>query len=365
MTQDEDPFALAVDAPLDRSGNVDILRRGRYYVPWKDGSKKPRGFMRVSNLVSAFSDQFALRQWEQVEILKGLTADPALIDRLLSSGLAAMDKGQAREWVEGFAELAKEASGANEGSAFGVQRHEAVETYHAGLPQSRADAGTRRHLALYEMALKRNHLRALSGMQERRVLVECLEVVGTLDNIMEDLRDSCLRIVDLKTQRKFWSWLEVEAQFAAYAHGDAMWDAERECWVDMPPGIDQEIGYIAWMPRVVPCAEGCEAGPCEHPPGEPRVDILDVDLVSGWKTAKLAFEVVQRRSAAKSTKGRTGRLRTATVADETEKMVARFAAAETSAEGVALVARCKAEGVWNAVTAEAAQKAKDRILFPA
>lgn len=348
---DDDPFATAKDTALPPPP-MDSPRRGRYYLPWKDGSKKPYGFMRVSNLVSAFSDQFALRQWEQVEILKGMIENPALIDRVLASGLTAMDKASAREWVSDFVELAKEASGGNAGAAFGVQRHEAVEAYHAGLPQSRADAGTRQHLALYEMALQRNGLRALSGMQERRILVEELEVVGTLDNVMEDLRDSCLRIVDLKTQRKFWSWLEVEAQFASYAHGDAMWDRERECWVDMPPGIDQEIGYIAWMPR-------------ETEDGEPRVDILDVDLVSGWKTAKLAFEVVQRRSAAKSAKGRSGRHRVAPVADETEKMVARFAAAETSLEARALVAECKAANVWNAVTAEAAAKAKDRILFPA
>jgi hypothetical protein len=110
-----------------------------------------------------------------------------------------------------------------------------------GLGYAHRDAATRRALVLYQEALKRHQLVAVEGMQERIVLVEELEACGRIDNVLEDrnaleldLRvrpeaagpgnQGPLYVADLKTQRRFWTWLEIKAQQACYNHAVAMWD---------------------------------------------------------------------------------------------------------------------------------------------
>jgi hypothetical protein len=342
---DEDPFAL----PDIRTARDQILSRGRYMLPWKDGSHKSRGFMRVSNLVSAYSDQFGLRMWELGEVLQGVASSAELYATLLAARLDQMSREQRKAWVEDFIEHAKEASGGNFGSKHGMQRHAAVEGHHMGLPAAHHDAGTRRHLSLYADALERNNLRALPHMQERRVLVEELEVVGTLDNVLTDPWGAHL-IGDLKTQRRFWTWLEIKAQLACYAHGDAMWNAETGAWEDMPP-VSQDVAMVLWMPRV-------DAGE------EPHVDVWEVDIRAGWETAKRAYEVVKDRALAKSVAPGAW-LRAAPPASDFERFTARFAACDSLADGRRLVAEAQEAGVWDKAMAKVAQEARDRIAVKA
>lgn len=370
MTTEIDPFDFEV--PENR---VQVLRRGRYYLPHRDGSKKSRGWMRVSNLVSAYSDQFGLRMWELGEVIQGMCMDPALYQKARDAQLDRMERNERKEWVEAFIEAAKEVSGGNAGSKHGNMRHAAVETQHAGLPTGHLDQNTRRALSLYQSALERHGLVALPGMQERIVLVEALEVCGRLDNIVGEVcqatyhavREPCPEcfnngwtnpaVGDLKTQKRFWTWLEIGAQFACYAHGDAMWDPAAERWVDMPP-VSREVGFTLWMPRERPDAAGNWVPAHE-------VDVYEVDLVKGWATAQRAYEVVQDRAAAKSVKGGRAWRRNAPYATLTEQYAARFAAVDTLEDGRRLVAQARAEGVWGPVLADCAQQAYARIVVPA
>lgn len=341
----DDPWAedeFATPGPAQENP----LRRGRYYLPRRDGTKKPRGWMRTTNLVSAYSDQYALRIWEHLEVLRALVRKPDLLDLFTVEVLDAFKAapfGDRQEFVEDWLAQAKAVSGGDAGSKFGTQRHDAVETHHTGLiPPSRHDAGTRRHLALYVSALERNGLVALPGMQERIVLVEALEVCGRLDNVLQGAEG--LYIGDLKTQRKFHTWLEVSAQFAVYANADAMWDTAAGQWVDMPP-VSRDVALALWMPR-------------ETEDGEPRVDVWEVDIRKGWKTAQRAFEVVQDRKDGKT----RARLRPAPEATETERWAARFAAVDSIAEGSRLVQEAREAGVWSEALAESAKLAAQRVL---
>jgi len=362
---DLDPFDEDFDVPAPYAGDEAIIRGGRYRLPRRDGSHKTYGWQRVSNLVSAYSDQYALRNWEIGEVLAGVCASDDVLAELIKAAPQDMDKATRRMWVERFIEVAKEASGGSRAAKHGTMRHAAVEEHHAGLPPLHRDAGTRRALSLYTAALERHGLIALEGMQERRVLVESLEACGTLDNILENQRalmldlelrpeaagpnvQGPLMIGDLKTQRRFWTWLEIGAQLACYAHGDAMWDVQTGTWVSMPQ-VAQDIALVLWMPRV-------EANE------EPHVDIYEVDIVKGWQTAQRAFEVVRDRSDAKSVKGRRAWLRPAPPPTETEKWAARFAAIDTHEDGKKLVAEAREAGVWDETLAQSAQAAKDRLL---
>jgi hypothetical protein len=353
---DDDPF----DTP-----EVQVLRRGRYMLPRLDGTKQPRGWMRVSNLVSAYSDQYALRVWEHLEVLQAIVNRPDLLEAYTAEGLKALKLqpfGERQHAVEAWLAKTKAVSGGDEGSNFGTQRHAAVEQHHEGLPAARHDAGTRRHLALYASALERNGLVALPQMQERIIHVPVLEACGRIDNILAQpcnhnpLEDcgECFNegwtnpvIGDLKTARRFWTWLEIGAQFACYANAEAMWDAQAGRWVDMPH-VSKDIALVLWMPRVTE-------------DGEPRVDIYEVDIRKGWKTAQRAYEVVKDRAEAKSVRGGRAWLRAAPPADDTERWAARFAAVDSHAEGKRLVAAAVEAGVWGPALAQSAKLAAQRL----
>lgn len=356
---DDDPFALPAESRV--AARQDVLQRGRYMLPQRDGSKKSRGFQRVSNLVSAISDQFGLRMWEIEQTLRGVAASHRLYQELMDVRDAwdRMDKQDRKRAVETFMEKAKTAAEADLGSRFGNHRHAVVEGHHAGLPLGIQNTLTRRHLSLYASSLIRNHLRALPDMQERRILVERLEVVGTLDNVVEDLDTGLLHIADLKTQRKFWTWLEISAQLACYAHGDAMWDNTLGKWVDMPK-VDLKTAMVLWMPRVPPCVYGC-TGDCEHPPGEPIVDVYEVDVEKGWATAELCYQVVKDRAQAKNATAPRGRLRVATQMTDTERYAALFAGCDSIQEGQALVKEAKEKGLWGLVLGDSATQAYQRL----
>ena len=356
-----DPFATAEEAmPPARKQRQEIITGGRYRLPNRDGSHKKGGWQRVSNRVSAFADQFGLRLWEIEQVVLAVKVDPRLTAEIDIPFLAALSKEDRREWIAFFLEKCKAVTKANEGSIFGNVRHSQVEAHHEDLPIPMDDAYARRHLHLYRSALVRNALRAVPGMQERRVLIERMEIIGTLDNILEDLVDNCFRIGDLKTQKRFWTWLLVAAQLAAYANGDAMWESANDPenpragrWVDMPK-VDRDIGLILWMPREPVNAE-------EAVGWEPHVDVYEVDLKAGLRTLELCALVVEDRQKAKQAHNPRAWLRKAPVATETEKYAARFAAVSTVAEGRALVAEAKAKGVWSPILADEAKAAKERI----
>jgi hypothetical protein len=353
-----DPFATSDDllgAELAASRSR-IITAGRYRLPNLDGSPKKGGWQRVTNLVSAFSDQFGLRMWEIEQILIAYTINPEETGTRIASLMRlvqTMTKANKRGEIESFLSWCKDIAGGNEGANFGNNRHELVEADHLAIPTAAPDGFARQHLYLYRAALVRNELNAVPAMQERRVLVEELEAVGTLDNVLEDLRLHGLHIADLKTQKRFWTWLEIAAQLACYANAVAYWEPadpknpRAGKWVPMP-AVSKTVGMVLWMPK-------------EHPSGTPAVDVYEVDIEAGWKTAKLAREVVLDRAGGKRAKEPRAWLRKAAPVTLTEQYAARFAAVESRTEGSALVAEAKARGVWDAILAGEAQTAMKRL----
>jgi hypothetical protein len=286
MPDMDDPFAGITEART--KAREEIITGGRYRLPNRDGTHKKGGWQRVTNLVAAFSDQFGLRMWEIEQVIKAVAWDHGILDELMVMVpyLETLEKQAKRDRIEAFLERCKNVAGGAKGSKFGTLRHAQVEAMHEDrLPAGATDAHARKQLHLYRAALTRHRLRAVEGMQERRILIEQLGAIGTCDNVLEDLSVGLLGIGDLKSQRRFWTWLEVSAQFASYAHGDAMWEPSEKGgrsgrWVDMPK-VRLDIAYILHMPRETLDAEG------SFVPGD-RVDIYEVDIVRGWQIALLA-----------------------------------------------------------------------------
>lgn len=362
MTEElDDPFASVATVTRTKERKK-IISGGRYRLPRLDGSHKPYGWQRVTNLVSAFADQFGLRMWEFEQMMIAIHVDQTRVIADLRSTIEEvqfLDKQSKRAGIEAFVERCKAISKGDLGARFGNHRHALVEADHLALPQGATDAYARQHLSLYRSALVRHKLTAVEGMQERRVLVEELEAIGTLDNILRDAEE-LLFVGDLKTQKRFWTWLEIAAQEACYAHAVAMWESANDPtnpvagrWVDMPK-VSQDIGLVLWMPREA-------VNPEEEPDWEPHVDVYEVDIKAGWETAKLARQIVVDRAGGKRKTQPRAWLRQAPPATLIEQYAARFAAVDSIEEGSALVAECMKKKVWCDILADEARRAKERV----
>lgn len=354
----DDPFATAEDVKPERGSRW--LSGGRYRYPNRDGSAHKGGWTRVTNLVGAIADSYALREWELRNFAAGTVLDPTIYPDLVrlvhevGGDAAGLKPHQDR--VDDLLGRAKAAAGGNEGSDWGTREHKMVEAYHLDLTEPR-DLDARKRLRLYVTALAEAQLKPVPGMQERKVMIEWANACGTLDNVLECIRSGWLHIGDLKTQRKFWTWLEVEAQLAGYANATAMWDDARECWTDMPAGLNKEQAAVLWVPNPTrPEDDGTMP--------EVRAEVRQVDIERGWDTFRLAHKVYTRRSEAKSARQVVSGIRgwnPVPALHSVERYARRFATVETQAEGSALVMEAWSNGAWCNVLSDAASRAAERL----
>lgn len=347
MTIDVDaPFATPEDTRQIKRDS--IISGGRYRLPNRDGTHHKGGWMRTTNLVGAFSDQRQLQQWEMRTTLAGLAVAPYLYKEIqaivseVGTDPAAIKEDQER--LLDVAERAKDVAGGGRGREWGNRMHALVEADHRDLPYVASDLESTL-LRLYREALAEARLTALPDMQERILLNEAVGTVGTADNFVECGVTNLVHIADLKTQKRFWSWLEIEAQLATYANADAMWDTDRGEWTDIPYEVDRTRGAVVW---------------CPEPRGEPTVQVRRVDLERGWRTAKLAHHIVGLRSEAKSARQEVSGHSWVPV-DLVEFYGRMFTMVSTVEEGRALVAECRRHGVYGPELQASARAAASRI----
>lgn len=356
------PFAVSSQLPDAKPPKVwGNVYNGRYHLPpvdsktgaeWEpgyDGPHRPKGWMRMSNVISAYVDQKALQEWQDEQALRGFAAFPHLYERL-----TVMDSEAPRwKWVR-LAEDARALAGANIASERGTARHDMLETW---LTTGREQGTTQMLAQLEEVRLAfRDHLfRPVPELTERVIVNEEVQAAGRFDGGVVDLQTGELLVDDLKSKRRqFWTMLEVRAQLAGYARATAMWDADRLCYVD-PPRFSQERGVVIHMP--------VDGNPDEESPdfGKPCVLLMDADLEKGWVTAKRAFEVVKDRAEAKSV-GALRCVRQLPALSDVERYAVLLAAVETPAEGSALVQEILGRDLWCAELEQVARESVERMM---
>jgi len=350
-----DPFATETEAAPHSGDRKKIITGGRYRLPNRDGSHKSGGWMRVSNLTSAISDQKGLQIWEVRTILEGLADRPDLYEDLQAHRGKEQDRKSAgyRDGFGPIAKAAKRAGGGSIGSDWGTAQHEAWEGLQLDvLPE---DVPEWKRLQAVRVALAEAQLQPVPGWQEQRVLIESHEAIGTLDNVLECLRTGLHYIGDLKTQKQFWTFLEIEAQLAMYAHGDARWIPESTedptigRWEDMLP-VDRGAGVVMWMPRV-------------RADGTPEVEIKGLDLERGWRTAQTCLEVVRLRSATRSKRHPRSGWSWLSMPDamRIEQYARRFGSVATLEEGRKLSREAQEAGLWGPELIGAAMRAMEKL----
>lgn len=289
------------------------VRAGRYRFPPPPGVEpNPRGWMRTSNLAAAFSDQRALQLWLERATLCGLLANEGLIFDELS---AIADHDLTSEVLADIAERARTAAGADKGARKGTARHLMLEGYlHTGEINGHRRMRMQMEDLLEEM--ERHELDFLPGWAERVIWHPIAGgTMGRLDARVMCRRTGQIGVFDLKTQRRFWTYMEIAAQQACYDSAPWVWEGPEAAngrWV--PYQMDPEDWLIKSMGQDYPAVEhntliGRPGGMCEgkrvallaHMPSDGgKVQIHEVDLEYGARALEIASWVVAWRSRGKS-----------------------------------------------------------------
>lgn len=323
------------------------------------GGPRKGGRQRVTTLVKAIGDARALDLWHQRQLLYGLVVRPDLYD-LTCATVATLKDGDPAVLKKALEELSTRiliAAGADAGATLGTAFHGFTEAQDLGLMHY-ARKIWHGKLANYATGLQAQALEVHREYVERIIVVERYGLAGKTDRFLWDAVAAVLRIVDLKSQKKFWTWLEISAQLAAYAMADAMWDRARRCFVQVPP-IAQDFGVVAWMPVAHP--DGLDG--FGEPGAEDGVDFFNVDLEKGREALELCHKVDRMRSDAKSARQTWGLLRPAPHLAAVEAFAARLDSVGSPAEGSAVWAEVVKAGLSeDAALVEVAQEVATRFL---
>lgn len=276
-------------------------------LPGEQGVKSggdwvPYGLTRTTNLIGAFVESRALNIWEQEQILIGLALSPSLYEKLVLKIHQARRDGVDFSRLRDFPELrlflsgspkmeddcivgqAKQAAGANEAREQGTNRHTAWEV-RAATGELIGTPDMQKQILSLEALLAENYLERVPGLSERVIRNLRMDCSGKFDNILLCQRTGKLKMADYKSKkRKFFTWMEVDAQLAIYARAE---------WMLTPDGQGYEPGPLEHVDQ--------EEGVVLHVPSDGTQPYLRrADLTRGWKIAQLAREVVNERAFGKS-----------------------------------------------------------------
>jgi PD-(D/E)XK nuclease superfamily len=210
-----------------------LLKNGRYQIVPKGGDK-PKAHTRVTNFAKKVEDEFAITQWKMRSVLTGAAGRPDIIAATLAA------EGNAKA-LNGLAEQAMEATGANVRREMGTALHSLTE---------QADAGTL-EVAMLPEPYRADIMAYLSCMDslgaevvemESVVVHPALGLAGRFDRIVRI--GGRLYVLDLKTGADLsHSWLSISIQLAIYAGAATVYDPASQTHRPMPD-VHQGRGVV-------------------------------------------------------------------------------------------------------------------------
>lgn len=301
MTDLFDLFDPAPAAP--KYGLDQAIHRYRFPVPpgFVRPAKARPGWRRTTNLVKAFSDQYALQLWLERATLLGLLAnDGLLFDEMAASGVDVAPAPSQADELKMWAEKARTAVGADTGARKGTARHTVLEHYiFAGEVIGHRRMQVQMH-ELIELMDKRD-FEFIPGSEESFVFHPIGDgTVGKRDARFLCRRTGQVGTIDLKTQEKFWTYQEHAGQQWIYDTAPFVWEGPLD---DSGRWAPQTAGTYVGRPGGI--CEGKPAALLIHMPskGEAPVELIELDLEYGGRVARLAEQVVYLRSEGKKVGG--------------------------------------------------------------
>jgi len=206
-----------------------------------NGGFKDQPYTRATTMAKTISDTFALDQWGNRMVAKGLTLRPDL--RALVAATPFTD----RDTLNKACEDAKSAAGSKVSANLGTARHALTELADRGQPLPPLEPAEQADLSAYQAALAEAGIKVLPQYIERTVIRPDFGVAGTYDRIVE-MPDGTRRIADLKTGADLsYGWSEIAIQEAIYQGAEWMYDYVTGTWERMPE-TDPAMGLVMHLP---------------------------------------------------------------------------------------------------------------------
>lgn len=284
-----DPGATPAELPpVSGQPEPDRDRWGRYLILGKSHT-------RATTFAKMGSSTYALGEWNERMLIKGLTQRPDLL--AMAHGL---DVKNDRGTLNKIADEAQETAGNKVAANIGTAYHSFTERLDAGLiTLDQVPEQWRGRCGQYVEALAAHGLTTRPEWIERTTAVRAdqvsapVPVAGTLDRIFR-MPNGDLVIGDLKTSSNIeYSWSEIAVQLALYAHGvntHGLFDWNSKTWQHLAQTVDgpqvrTDYAIVVHLPAQ---GDGCV--------------LYRVDLVKGWEFAQVSG-LVQARQKAKDVAG--------------------------------------------------------------
>lgn len=245
--------ANAVDRPLPP------ISRGRYAIPDPD-TGKPGTWMRMSSLAKLLFDDTAIVKWEKGNVVRGLRADPELLELPDDNDVARIAGKRGGDYLK---------------ADLGTAMHTGVERHALGLSNAKIPAPYDADLAAIIEALDRHGITFDPEWIEAAVLYPEVGAAGRLDGGVHGPWGDLLRIADVKTGRLDFGVGPWAAQLAGYARAPYRWTPDG---LVEAPLRDTHTGIIIHAPL--------GTGTCH---------IYEIDLDGGHEILTHAYESLRFR----------------------------------------------------------------------
>jgi len=251
------------ESPHDRSQDeIPRDRWGRYKLPHPE-TGKVQAWTRSTTFAKSISDTFALSQWSQRMVAKGLVLRPDL--QALAYNLDV--KANVSE-MNAVCEDAKAAAGNKVAANLGTALHSFSENVDRGMPLESVPPDHRADIAAYVAAMSSAGVRVIPEMIERQTVVPAFEVAGTFDRLLDirhcaswfmqalnlsDARDGLRSEVvgDVKSGQDLqYGWNEIAIQLLTYALGvrtAGVWNRDTQSW-EPPRPVRLDFAIVMHLP---------------------------------------------------------------------------------------------------------------------
>lgn len=239
---------------------------GRYNIPDPvTGKVIPR--TRSTTFAKSLSDTFALNQWSQRLVAKGIATRPDL------RSLAAATSLDDRDVLNRIAEDAKAAAGAKQSANMGTAMHKLTERLDRGEPVEGVTDEEHADLDAYQKSLQDAGITVEPGRIEQTVVWPEFDVAGTFDRLYR-MVDGTLVVGDVKTGADLsYAFTEIVIQLGSYSAASHIWHWDRAELEPMPE-VSREYAIVAHMPI-----------------GRAECTLYRIDVAAGIEAAKMCRDV--------------------------------------------------------------------------
>lgn len=257
--------------------SADVRRdhNGRPYIKPVDGGKELT-YTRTSNMSKTLSDMTSLGRWQRNLMTLGYARQPALLKVIAE--LDYEEEEIPRFIMDSTVEAALEVGGANNPARWGDALHsmaEAWDAYGIEPDPSRFTPDLMDAFDAYRRLTADWHMLACEGF----VVCDELMCAGSYDRVGL-MPDGRIVVADIKTGPDEHKRIQnVSIQCAIYAHSQHYIPSTGERVLGPLEGVDQATGVMIQIAR------------------DRSVDrLIPLDLIEGWRRAKLAAEVRANRT---------------------------------------------------------------------